>query len=347
MRVLLSFLLFLVSVDAKAINPPPPFSPRNAESCTSIDARSANPALAQHWATPRDQDGIGWCYSYAAADVLTAALGKPISATDLAYSYNLSVEDDTLTYVLKTVFFLNGQEDFQGGWSSEVLRLSQINGVCPESVLPSNGYFTSAQGDSVLKAVQVLQEMRDRIQVNQLSQRAFIDCIHCQARLAEAGFQSLFPNMPLETIYQAIQNVNEGQINRVLFSLAQTYCRNNRILPPQNMQVRAETRHSRGAYNTFPTIDRILASGGLVAITGSSQMYGVQFNGIHATAIVARQFRNGRCQYLVRNSWGRSCASYNHPDLLKEDCNASSGTIWMNEAHISHYVDRIDYVEMQ
>ena len=36
----------------------------------------------------RNQDTMGWCYAFAAADLLTADTGKTISAFDIALNYN-------------------------------------------------------------------------------------------------------------------------------------------------------------------------------------------------------------------------------------------------------------------
>jgi hypothetical protein len=55
--------------------------------------------------------------------------------------------------------------------------------------------------------------------------------------------------------------------------------------------------------------------------------YVAPFSGFHASTVIARRWNNGRCEYKVRNSWGRSCSSY-----LKEiECNRWEGSYWVKD----------------
>jgi len=53
--------------------------------CTAKDQRAKLPPV-------RDQDSIGWCYSYTAADLVSFKSGINVSAIDLAINYNNSTE---------------------------------------------------------------------------------------------------------------------------------------------------------------------------------------------------------------------------------------------------------------
>jgi aminopeptidase C len=52
----------------------------------------------------------------------------------------------------------------------------------------------------------------------------------------------------------------------------------------------------------------------------------------HASSIIGRRFneKTNSCEYLLRNSWGKSCAGY-HEDYECED-----GHIWMAESFFQY-----------
>lgn len=64
----------------------------------------------------------------------------------------------------------------------------------------------------------------------------------------------------------------------------------------------------------------------------------------HASLIIGRRRdpkdRN-RCQFLIRNSWGRSCSSY-HPDW---DCEASRGSVWVDADVLGLAANRLQTME--
>ncbi len=50
--------------------------------------------------------------------------------------------------------------------------------------------------------------------------------------------------------------------------------------------------------------------------------------GLHSSSIVGRRARGSQCQYLVRNSWGRSCNSYDTANQCEE------GRVWVDSADL-------------
>jgi hypothetical protein len=341
MKYLLSFLIC-----SSALAAPPAFVERTERQCSTIDARTANPALAEHWATPRDQDGVGWCYAYAASEVLTAATGTPVSAADLSYSYNRSIENNFFTSLMYDVFSPTNEDYYEGGFVGSALKRARRDGMCPESRLPSQSFQMSWTGDQLREILRGVQILRDQISEKSMTKQNFVDCVDCQARVRSATFQSFFPDVKAEDIFDAISTNKNKELNSVLYTLAQEQCQDQRTTPSPQLKFKNMKRKSNGAHNTFPTMDRILAAGGVVAISGPSKMYDKDMSGGHATTIVARSFRDGKCKYFVRNSWGRGCYGYNDPSFTSNDCDAAAGGIWMNEEHLKTHVREIDYAEM-
>ena len=52
-------------------------------------------------------------------------------------------------------------------------------------------------------------------------------------------------------------------------------------------------------------------------------------HGPHSMMVVARRMVGKKCEYLVRNSWGRGCSFY-QPEI-KAKCDAERGAFWMDE----------------
>lgn len=338
--------LLAIFLTSPAFAAPPAFVERSEQQCSTIDARTANPALAEHWATPRDQDSVGWCYAFAASEVLTAATGTPVSAADLSYSYNRSIENNFFSSLLYDVFVPSDEDFYEGGYVGSALKRARRDGMCPESRLPSQSNMVSWMGGQLRDILRSVQALRDQISAGSMTKQKFVDCVDCQALVRDSTFQTFFPGVQAEDIFDAI-SVNENkELNSVLYALAQGQCQGQRTTPNPELKFRRMKRKSNGAHNTFPTMDRILTAGGVVAISGPSKMYDEALGGGHATTIVARSFREGKCKYFVRNSWGRGCYGYNHPSFTANDCDAAAGGMWMTEEHLKNHVREIDYAEM-
>ena len=78
----------------------------------------------------RNQDTVGWCYAYTAADLLSYRLKKRISAVSL-YNSGQEIEQD-----------IKSSESARGGdiKSSIDSYLTKKNGLCLEENLPSNDF---------------------------------------------------------------------------------------------------------------------------------------------------------------------------------------------------------------
>jgi len=93
------------------------------ETCTPVDLRNKLGPL-------RDQGKTGWCFAYTAADLLTAKLGKEVSAIGVAIS---TKTDSIYSFFDK----LKRNSAFRSGFIDSVILLSQKN-ICLEKELPSS-----------------------------------------------------------------------------------------------------------------------------------------------------------------------------------------------------------------
>ncbi len=92
--------------------------------------------VARSLKEPRDQGDIGWCFAHAAADVASQALGKKISAMDLAMNYYLEkgamdwqpIGSSGALFHRKKSIFMN-----EGGWENRALDFANRNGYCLEA----------------------------------------------------------------------------------------------------------------------------------------------------------------------------------------------------------------------
>jgi hypothetical protein len=60
---------------------------------------------------------------------------------------------------------------------------------------------------------------------------------------------------------------------------------------------------------------------------------GSQLVAKHASSIVGRRKRGGRCEYLIRNSWGPGCGGYKYP------CEA--GNVWVPESELDMVISTV------
>lgn len=88
----------------------------------------------------RHQGDIGWCYAYTAADLLSARLGRPVSAVDIAMIFNERVSAQIHSGIENLV---KGRNPFapetrrEGGFIGDAVRDVAERGVCWETDVPS------------------------------------------------------------------------------------------------------------------------------------------------------------------------------------------------------------------
>lgn len=267
----------------------------------------------------RDQDSIGWCYAFAAADLLTYKLKKKISAADVAMNYN----DTLINRIFKKLGGF-GEQNFHGGDEGDAIeKTAKKGGACLEKNLRSedNGYST------------LMTTLTD---IEKIKENSTSDI----SSLCSKAAMAMFPNMTL-TDYLAIA---KGALKTDLLERLSDKACGPRISLDR---IRVKSQYAfleSGRKELFDQIDKQLANKNIVSIGYNSKaLYDVdtQEEGLHASVAVGRRYNasNGECEYLIRNSWGRACSSYDQRLSCEE------GNIWVPKSALVKGILNVTYLE--
>lgn len=287
-------------------------------------------ALASHYQQPRDQDGVGWCYAFAASDSLSHALGYPVSSLDLSVSYyHQSLGSNSKAQL----------GELYGGLTETAMNAAQADGVCPESVIPSNVTASSNLGYAAIKILmqsfQVLHDQAKARGVNNI-------CVQCSAEFKNVISPSL-PGATPELLSQVIARSNGSALD-AFHDLMRSLCSSNRRMP----KVRTDYFTARFNRSRLANLaSEALEKDEMPSIEIDINTFAVpnansSGSSLHAMVITGQtQGPDGQCRYTIRNSWGRSCYAYNAK--YAERCDAGKGTFWMTEEELksSAYALRI------
>lgn len=289
-------------------------SRENEKSCSPMD-------VSKDLGPVRNQDTVGWCYAFTAADLLSYKMKQRISATDIAMNYS-----DGWIKDLSKKYFSKNETDFSGGEIYTAIGKAQERGVCLEKNLPDTD---NGLGE--------LKYQMDRIESFQENPRR-----DCEADLR--SLQNLFPKVSLQDYLKIIKTANRANFMKVLQN---TSC-HPRIKRQKPFEIHTEQALIREFSNTekiFQNIDQQLSKNNVVGVAYDRNT--VLFNqedgasSPHASVIVGRQFNkgSGQCLYLIRNSDGPSCAPY--PKEFK----CVKGNIWIPKEVLARKVTSVTYIE--
>ena len=292
----------------------------------------------------RDQDSIGWCYAYTAADLISVEIGKRVSAVDVANSYNNGTFSDWLG--------LN-ESSMQGGYCDTAGNDAVDRGLCLESQLPSGDYHFSKGSASFIDELKAIESLYDIYQeyVSEdflgiftrtksgddllRAQKKFKKDITCGPN--KSDWQELFQNLNLDTFMKVIHSSSSS--NDFIDKLVAKNCTPRLQLPKE-----LELHEIDDEEEIWPKIDSQLESGKIAEVSYYSDVLYDKHDrddGLHSSLIVARRFnpKTQSCEYMVRNSWGNGCASYDD----SYDC--LEGNIWIAEEYLKRATVGMVYAE--
>lgn len=272
---------------------------KSQESCSPVDLRSNIIGTARH------QDSVGWCYAFTAADLISHRLKKKVSALDLALSYN----DTWLNDLALFAGVYRGETDIRGGFTEDALEKGLKRGLCLESSMPSSDFALS----ELKELIEQIEKRQERKKEDWCKQDFVL-------------LQQLFPSLS-EKEMQKISDF--GFKSTYIDALRKRACK-DRI----NMKNRPEVLNRYQLIlskkpELLQIIDSALERGDLAGISYYANVltkFDVEEDrDPHASSIVARRFnvQTQSCEYLVRNSWGRSCEYYDKRLKCEE------GHIWL------------------
>lgn len=91
----------------------------------------------------RNQDGLGWCFAYVAADLFSAKLGRQVSAIDLSLNYYQSGAGDKGSNRYLDLGKNDSITNFDGGMGLYAMDVAAQRGVCLEEAVKSTDYLQS------------------------------------------------------------------------------------------------------------------------------------------------------------------------------------------------------------
>ena len=268
---------------------------------------------------PKNQDSIGWCYAYTAADLLTHALGKEASAAYAALLFN------------STRGNLN-----EGGLVDVALEELRSNGMCLEKDLPSSDYQFSLSSNYDLKKVFYdIRDFTNELKDKKITTNKDAEKILCSNMPLALSLKEIFPKM---NIKQIVKVLLESSDKDAFKKMADESCSLERGEDLKNLKItNCNIMAKCKKEDLWKTIDDQLNKGNILGLTikaadllpeNKTQALAANGTGMfHALSAVGRRFnpKTQSCEYLLRNSWGKGCSIYN------SDYECKDGNIWISE----------------
>lgn len=356
MRLIKAALLFLLTFASALVFMPEKGYATSTDAedlaaCSPKDVREyMAPQMKKYFMTPSDQGNIGWCYGYAANDILSQKLGIPLSAIYTSSNYTSRITGAGRFF--RSI--LNGDTAVaEGGFIAGAIKDIKKNGyACSTQALPQNGNFTfelvpryvSMAGTGDL--VRYMEKVREN------------DCNDemCQKRV-DYLFDYFFGKLSVIDVKRYVINTKDSRLEDVLFKLMDAGCGAAKVKVPGNLKVRtggdtskqsnSSGKHPSDNYDPEQTLiaklNRQLNANKVVGFEYNAKhitAVGGIFGGWHASSVVGRKVINNKCHYLVRNSWGTSC-NYK-PGVI---CDKDTGSYWVDSATFKRMTTKLVWVD--
>jgi hypothetical protein len=313
--------------------------------CSPTDVRDHHPQLRELFSTPRDQDSIGWCYGFAAADLLSVEAGKPVSASHVSAIFNKSVAKSFLWrigYGLGNLFMENSFETvYEGGYVDKAIKEAmKESSVCSEDDMP----FFKRYPDELYRLIHRIEGIKRSVRDRSLSSEKA--CESLERVLGDTFFNSQAEKEKLLLL------ILENDLNIVLSDMMDEQCKDKTIAlskkkiknytKPSRVSSRTDRNNSFGpdqdVKKYLKTINGLLDKGKPLGISYNVEHI-TSYSGLHASVVTARRWNPslGRCEYKIRNSWGTGCGSYKS-DI---ECDYDEGSFWVSDEKFYKMADTL------
>lgn len=299
----------------------------------------------------RDQDSIGWCYSFTTSDLLTHYLyktnGKHIQLNDtpsvdyrlkpfnvsamgiasmynetIKSSYNNSLNNQSLKFLQRN----KKKVVAEGGNLADAIRVAKEKGFCFEKDVSSQDFSYVTDFRCAVKNVCSIAEILNIIYE---SPREKIGCNDLTT------IKGVFPELEIQKIASVLE---QSAKQNALTNLVNATCQKKFSRKFQSHQPLIESKtikRGESSHELMKSLDNHLDRGIPVGI-----MYYSDFllgkpssTSPHASSIVGKAFNPVTCEveYILRNSWGHGCGYYvtENPEYKKclEILNSSKNSI--------------------
>lgn len=352
------FLLSLNSLQAEGLKVKVPKS-----LCSDLDIRDKMKSedLKEHFTKPRSQGSVGWCYAFVAADLLSVEMGVPLSSTHVSSIYNAAVYKEALKNEEDRFSFFKGFERtrdkasnpkfksiVEGGYIYWGVKDSVTKGsLCSEKELP---FDENGPGSTEADLINNLENIK-KFEWPSLPSK-----LGCER--AKSIVEILGLNASVGEVWKLILNNN---VNISLEKLTSMSCRDpvkldssievkNLKIPKADSKKYARSRFGqkrlkrdkKKVIKAFEKIESLLSSGRPVGISYNVSHI-IAFDIWHGSSITGRRWNNGRCEFKVRNSWGKGCSIYNDSSII--ECNREEGSFWVTDQKLYEMVETITYID--
>jgi predicted transport protein len=284
-------------------------SDKRKASCSDVINLSAPLSLEK----PKNQDHSNWCYAYAASDLLAHALGENPSAVYMAQLTNSDL-----------LHSMTGLRSI--GFIDVVIKQVQNNGLCLEKDMPSTDYeFTGKRSSLGEIFKQILKLTRD-YQQQHMNEEDIAKNLCSENRMLLNFVHEIFPALDAHDLGSILLR---GASDDAFKRMVDASCK---IVKDDQKLKALEVKNVTGQENIFKTLDEQLNKGNILGIFYKDEVLkNYQDTALipkHASSIVGRRFnpKNNTCEYLLRNSWGKTCAG-----LYSEDYECKDGHLWIGE----------------
>ncbi len=233
---------------------------------------------AVNFSNTRNQDSIGWCYAFAAADMLSFKLNTRFSAISFVDTVKNTIKDQ----------ILDRTKQGSDVKVSMTQTFSKLKGLCLESSLSSTD-FEFCEFKNISGVFNYL------ITPNKIQNQCQYDDIN-----------KIFPNFDFNEFNRLSEDLKTVYIENLikLHCAKDLYKLNNlpQLIYKYTQQYKIE--------DIFNEIEKQLDLGMPSAIAYNvRKLQGLQASEEHASLIMGRATNpeTNECEYLVRNSWGKSC----------------------------------------
>jgi hypothetical protein len=282
-----------------------------AQSCSSVDLRITPGGRAL--GDVRNQGSMGWCASFSTADLISYRQRQKISGLGVAIHWTNRTTD--LSTRVKRLLY-DTVPTLEPGGSSPRKVLNSLRGrsQCLETDLPSedNGVLNLRRTLASIVSVKT----------------SFDDTGVCSPSGVDT-IRSMFPRLDTQNILSVLR---ASTVTDIHWNLLYRNCRGR----PQRVE-----SGSFALSKSWGDLDDQLSRGNLVAFSYNARVLKnaqeTSTGQTHSSTIVGRRMRAGKCEYLVRNSWGRSCGYYDRSYPCEK------GNIWVPKENLSRSASDFSY----
>jgi C1A family cysteine protease len=293
--------------------------------CASFDYRNRLPPI-------RDQGSMSWCFGFCAADLLSFKTGKNVSPIDAAISgheqWGRNIFRKTADLMMRTP----GPGDMEtGGRCSIALEgIMRAGGYCLDQNLPTHDVIYAERASDFRDQIERLQAVRAAEVVG--AGPCSGDCEVTSTAMAA----SIAPRASRAELAAAVENPTDAVIN----------LRNQACKKRTPFQARVRTAGTRFDKTMgYQQIATQLQRGNIVGIAYDDDVLNSRYakgSVGHESTIVGQRWNatTKRCEFLLRNSWGKDCSVYRNGFSCESD-----GHLWIPVYDLLSVSEEITYLE--